>query len=557
MSVDPIDKSKKWQGALPNNRLSINDHYDMVIIGGGIQGATLAWEASRHKLSVLIVEAEDWGWGTSANNLKVIHGGIRYIQNLDIKRCIQSIREQSLLSHLAPNLINSLSCSIPAPRKILYNKYTYWLAFKFFELLKILVTPRAIEKVGGKTCIHKAEQYFSEQELGRDLMRQSFLQWQDAQVQSPERLVYSFIQSAQDFGAVCYNYVKATQIDPSNNKVFLVDQLSDGAQQSCTSDFLIDTTGPWHNDLNLINQPSVEKIYFAQGVNLYTPRKILGHTLGLQSQNDRENRLLYVTPWREGTLFGTWYFEDREHTNKITENKVSACLSDLNKAFPNANFQNKDISVIHSGLLPLKSGSTSGPYDSLSDKAIFNIHRNPSKSGMYASIVGVKYTTARHASSEFLQKYVLKKAYRSVFKDLPDVRLKYSASQVEQEQISASICSHYGSLETNTIRHLAENYGFAALLVVAQIETNSELAALIPGCDREIKAEISYCLESENVYTLSDLLIRRIGIGAVGMPTTETIDYSSRIMAEYFHWDRSTTEYHIEKIKSSYFPNSY
>lgn len=538
-----------------NNRLKLEKHYDMVIIGGGIQGATLAWDASRNNMSVLIVEAEDWGSGTSANNLKVIHGGIRYIQNLDIKRSIQSIREQSLLRHLAPNLIRPLSCSIPAPRKLLQNQYSYWLAFKFFDLLKILVTPRKIKNIVGRTRVHKAKEYFREDELGKDLMRKNFLEWQDAQVQSPERLVYNFIQSAQELGAVCYNYVRADRIDLKDNKVQLIDQLSDSTEQSCTSSFLIDATGPWHHKLNIINQTPTEKIQFTQGINLYTRRKILRHTMGFQTHIDGKKRLLYATPWRQGTLFGTWYFEASDQCNKITENILASCRSDLNKAFPNANLVAKDISIIHSGLLPLKAGRLSDPYESLHDKTILKIHKNQNKSKIFASIIGVKYTTARQASSELLQKHILKKVYRSVYKDIPSIRLKYSANKAEREQISATIRCQCETLESNTINHLVENYGLAALLIIDQIKNNSELAALIPGCDSEIKAEISYCLESEAVYTLADLLIRRIGIGAVGMPSTGTIDYSSKVMSEYFHWDESTTNYHITNFKSLYHTN--
>ena len=535
------------------NRLNINKHYDMVIIGGGIQGATLAWEASRNKLSVLIVEAQDWGSGTSANNLKVIHGGIRYIQKFDIKRCVQSIREQCLLKHLAPNLINPLSCSIPAPKKILHNKYSYWLAFKLFDILSLLVSPRNIETTKGSTRMHKAEDYFSEKELGEELMRQEFLEWQDAQVQNSERLVYSFIQSAQDLGALGFNYVKAVKIDIANNKVHLVDQLSGGPEQTCTGKYLIDTTGPWNNKLNLENSGPVEPIQFVQGINLFTPRKILGRTLGLQALVDGKNRFLYVAPWRTGTLFGTWYFQDEEQNNRVNASMLKSCLADINNVFPNVELAEKDISIVHSGHLPSKKGSTTDPYESLSERTNFKIHRDPSRSKMYASIVGVKYTTARHASSELLRKHILKKSYRPTFRDLPGVRLKYSANEEEQKKIGASIRSQYEGLNTATIVHLTGNYGFAALLIVAKIETNAELAEIIPGCDREIKAEITYCLESEAVYTLSDLLIRRTGIGAVGMPASQTIQYSSKVMAEYLSWEDTTTKSNIDEFKSLYY----
>lgn len=262
--------------------------------------------------------------------------------------------------------------------------------------------------------------------------------------------------------------------------------------------------------------------------------------------------MLYATPWRKGTLFGTWYFEDKDQSNKVSEDKLETCLSDLNKAFPNANLEKSDIALIHSGHLPLDAGPNSDPYRSLSDKTIFRVHNNKNSDRIFASIIGVKYTTARQASSELLQKHILKNTYRSVYEDILTVRLKYSADELERQEISNTIRSHHANLSKNTIDHLVYNYGYGALQIIKQIKRNSEFAELIPGCDNEIKAEIFYCLESEAVFTLADLLIRRIGIGAVGLPFDETITYCSKILSNHYQWDSATTQRQIDNFMALY-----
>ena len=122
----------------PNHKASdkiSNNKYDLIIVGGGIYGATLLWEATSRDLSAILVEKGDFCGGTSANSLKIIHGGLRYLQNLDIKRMRQSIAERKRLMKIAPHLVHPLAFVTPTYSDLSKSKSAFWLALKLNELV--------------------------------------------------------------------------------------------------------------------------------------------------------------------------------------------------------------------------------------------------------------------------------------------------------------------------------------------------------------------------------------------------------------------------------------
>ena len=114
---------------------NIKKEYDIIIIGGGIYGATLLWEATLNDLSTILIEKNDFCSATSANSLKIIHGGLRYLQNFDLKRIRESSRELQILMNILPNLIHALPCVIPTYPRLKRSKMAFRLALKLYNLI--------------------------------------------------------------------------------------------------------------------------------------------------------------------------------------------------------------------------------------------------------------------------------------------------------------------------------------------------------------------------------------------------------------------------------------
>lgn len=115
------------------NRL--RERYDLIIIGGGVYGAALVWEAALRGLSAILLEKDDFGSGTSANSLKVIHGGFRYLQDLDFSRVRESARERRALIRIAPHLVRPLACIIPTYKEVTRSKTALCVGVKLYDML--------------------------------------------------------------------------------------------------------------------------------------------------------------------------------------------------------------------------------------------------------------------------------------------------------------------------------------------------------------------------------------------------------------------------------------
>ena len=186
-----------------------NANYDLLIIGAGINGACAAWDATLRGLSVAIIDKGDFGAATSANSLKFIHGGLRYLQKADIQRTRMSIKERSILLRIAPNFIHPIPCLIPTYGHYKRGKEIMQLAFKIndffgFDRNSHIAPDKHIPngKVISKDECLKLFPHFNKNGLTGGAM------WYDCQVRNSERLTLSFLLSAANAGVDLCNYRK-------------------------------------------------------------------------------------------------------------------------------------------------------------------------------------------------------------------------------------------------------------------------------------------------------------------------------------------------------------
>ena len=211
-TIDATKTASRWGCQLTRNISSLKDQqFDVLIVGGGSFGACAAWEAVLRGYSVALIEANDFGSGTSANSFKFLHGGIRYLQHLDLRRLWSSCKERSAMLRVAPHLVKPLQIAMPTYGHGLRGKEFLGAGFLAYDALT-LGKNRGIGESGKR--IPPA------QLMGRNevLDRFGFVDptqltgaavFSDAQMYHPPRLVFSFVQSAISKGACAHNYVQA------------------------------------------------------------------------------------------------------------------------------------------------------------------------------------------------------------------------------------------------------------------------------------------------------------------------------------------------------------
>ena len=192
-----------------------------MVVGAGVYGAATAWDASLRGLSVALIDKADFGSGTSFNNLKTIHGGIRYLQHADFKRMRESVRERRNLMRIAPHLVHPLPFLVPTYRggfmksravmrmALVVNDLVSWDRNRLDDRQKHLPAGRAL---GRDECLQLAPGLESENLTGGVL-------WHDAQMHNSDRLTLSFVLSAAEEGAVVANFVEATNLIRARGRV--------------------------------------------------------------------------------------------------------------------------------------------------------------------------------------------------------------------------------------------------------------------------------------------------------------------------------------------------
>jgi len=388
--------------------------FDLCVVGGGIYGASLAWEATSRGLSVALVEKSDFASGTSANSLKIIHGGFRYLQSADFKRMRESIRERRNLMGIAPHLVHTLPVVIPLYQGDPWTmrKECLTMALAANDLIGFdrnrLSDPKKHIPRGHLLSRRETLELLpgiEEQGLNGGMV------FYDAQVYNSERLVLCYLRSAAAAGAEVSNYVAATGLLRQGDSAIGIkarDALSGGLIE-VRAHTVVNACGPWINRSleSARGQESFEAVPFSQAINLVTRPVFQKYAVGISSKarsqdqapvDQKDDGLFFIAPWRDRSLVGTRYipFNGDPDDFQVSEQEARNLLDNFNRALPSAGLQVKDVSFVHGGLVPT---SDTGLKEGRARHFQILDHRRDGLKGII-SVVGVKYTTARDVAEK-------------------------------------------------------------------------------------------------------------------------------------------------------------
>lgn len=537
--------------------------YDIVVIGGGIYGACVAWEATLRGLSVALMEKSDFGSATSANSLKIIHGGLRYVQHADFKRMRESIREQKTLMRIAPHLIHPLPVLVPAYGHGMRGKEVLSLALVVNDLIGFdrnrlgdpqKHTPRG-RLISRRECLRLLPS-IHEQGLTGGVI------FYDAQVYNSERLLLSFLRSAEKAGAHMANYVEVTGFPKDGDRVTGVEarDVLTGNRFNIQARTVVNTSGPWVNRiLGFLNghRPN-RRVLFAKAINLVTRPIFQTYAVGISGKNrchdadavmNKGARFLFITPWRGRSLIGTTYatYDGDPDDFKVTEEDIQNFLGEINQSCPSARLKRDEISFVHGGLVPISSVDRETGHVELAKHYQIHDHRHEGVKGLM-SVVGVKYTTARHVAEKVVDRVFElwgRKPPNSISAITP-----LHGGQIEQFEafLHAQIEKRPYGLGEEVTRPLVYNYGSAYPEVLQYADSHVDWCRMLPDHLAILRAEVLHAIHDEMARKLSDVIFRRTELGTAGHPGNEVLKACADIMGTEVGWSSARGQQELQEV---------
>ena len=386
-------------------KTSTSRTFDLVIIGGGIYGAMLTYEASCRGLRTLLVERDDYGEHTSFNSLRIIHGGFRYLQNLDIGRLMESVEERRFFLKTFPQLVKPLPCIMPLYGNGLRRPAVLRLALLAYDILSRNrnqgVAPN--RKISSGFVLNKAEtrEVFPYVDM-EGLIGGAI--WCDAIVRDSQRLIIEVLRLSTKYGATVLNYMEAVQLLMNQKKIvsgiIAIDRES-GESFEFKSDIVINACGPWCRDLAARfdrDEPTLFRSMLAWNV-LFDKKPFCEYGLAVAPKKPK-GRTYFLLPWKEKIFAGTGHAQWISNTKSPMPSlgEVEEFLDDLNMAVPALKIKKEDILRVFPGL---QSAKKEGGTDFAVRDVIIDHSDHGGPKGFY-SISGVKLTTARRVAEKML-----------------------------------------------------------------------------------------------------------------------------------------------------------
>lgn len=379
--------------------------YDLIIIGGGIYGAMLSLESSRRGLKSLLLERADFGGATSFNSLRILHGGLRYLQKLDLRRFWESVNERRWFLQTFPNLVEPLPCLMPLYGKGFKHPAILRMALSANDLLSWKrnqrVHPDRYLPAGKLISDEKTEAAFPAVEM--EGLKGSAV-WHDAFITDSQRLLIEILRWSCEYGATALNYMEAIQLLKINENVAGIAALDfeSGKSYEFKSKIVINASGPWCRSLAASfdkDEPKLFRSSIAWNILLNT-KPLSNHALAVMHRGNSRAQVYFLLPWKGKILAGTghapWHGSQDEPIPSV-EN-LNGFLANLNLAVPALQVSQNDIFYVFAGLLPVtKTGSVN-----LATREVIINHADQGGPRGLFSISGVKFTTSRLVAEKTL-----------------------------------------------------------------------------------------------------------------------------------------------------------
>ncbi len=529
--------------SVPANRLAGLDGaaLDAVVIGGGMAGAGVARDLALRGASVALFEKGDFASGTSSKSSKLIHGGLRYLELGDFKLVRESLREKKTLERLAPHLVRPLPFLVPiyrgAPRGLITVRIGMWL----YDLL----TP-------GKTTeryrvLRPVDTLTMEPSVRAEDLRGAGYYFDDLLLY-PERLCLENVLSAARHGARAFNYCEVEEFVHGRRGIegVKVRDLLSGQVQLVRAATIVNCAGPWVDRVRAmakVADRSPRVVRTTKGIHCLLPR-MTDRAVYLSA---RDERMIFVIPWREFSLVGTTDTDFEGDPDRLwaTREEVTYLLEEVAKVLPDKRATFDNVSYTYAGVRPLSFEPGASASKVSRDHKV--IPEGPD--GRFFSVTGTKLTCFRSLAEDVGNRVMGALGRRLASRT---AQLALDGTDEGVGKIEARVWMDVSEemaatgLSRGTLRTLVETYGRAYPRVL-------ELGRKLPdGFERlcpsnpEIVAQLHHALREELAVSLQDVLLRRTGIGQSRCQGLDCAESIAGRMAELGGWSKRRLDAELE-----------
>jgi glycerol-3-phosphate dehydrogenase len=526
--------------------------FDVVVIGGGIVGVATAWDAALRGLKVALIERGDFCQGTSAYSFRMVHGGIRYLQHLDIARIRESVRERRALLRIAPHLVEPLPIAIPTYGHGMQGKAALLAGMRLYEVAawgRNRGLRDAARQIPAGRVLSREETMRLFPFLEGSSLTGAGVFW-DAQIYNPPRLALAFVQSAVARGAVAANYVEAIRVLKRNGRVVGVD-----AKDTLTGDELtihgrvvVNAAGGWAPGLLAGTGAQLRPgVTFSRDACFIVRRSpIATHALALLAASrdpdavlSREGRHLFVAPWRQCTMVGVWHkvFEGDPNTVVVSEDEILAWIAEVNRACPALKLRIDEVACYNAGLTLFGDNKPGAAHLRYGHRSRVVDHAGGDQGGIEGLItaIGVRLTVARAVAER-----VLTLVGRTLGRSLPPCRTEITplaSGEVPDYQafMDQAVSRPKVPLPADVLRSLARNYGSHCGQVFELAARHPSLSERL-GDSHVIGAQVVHAVRTEMAQRLGDVVYRRTDLGTAEMPSVDSLRDCAAVMAGELNW---------------------
>ncbi len=439
--------------------------YDLLIIGGGITGAGAARDAASRGMSVALIEARDFASGTSSKSSKLIHGGIRYLENLEFKLVFEALNERTKLFEMAPHLVHPLRFMLPLYESSRVGMFKMGLGMWLYDALSLFQAPELHERLNAKKSMQRMPAMQANELLGSYVYSDAYM--------DDDRLVHETLRSANELGAHCVNYVQAEQaIFSKENKITAVECVDTVSKEKfqIKAKHVISSVGPWTDSLGAkIFKEWKSVLRPTKGIHLTLSKNRLPLTSAVVMAAEKSDRIVFGIPRHEMIIIGTTDTDFKGNPEDVatTAEDVEYLLKVVDSYFPGAKITSHDIIASYAGVRPLVKDDSSSEGKTSREHVIFNDERG------VTFVAGGKYTTYRLMAEQVVDQamHFFSFEERAKFKKTDTAKPLNEYTSIDAFQQASSLTHSWSQKFKRAlpeVQLLSERYGLEAEIILSK-----------------------------------------------------------------------------------------
>ncbi len=520
--------------------MAAEEAYDLVIVGGGINGAGIARDAASRGIQVLLLEMNDFASGTTSWSSRLIHGGLRYLEHGELGLVYESLQERSRLLRTARHLVKPIRINIPVYEGARRGMLLVRTGLFIYDLLSFG------NPLPSHNALNRREFLAGEPGVAADGLKGG-VRYYDAQVTFPERLVIENVLAAKAYGASLRNYARVTGMDIEGGKVRSLRYVDDGGEEHVVgARVVVNAAGPWVDDvLATANKPMPELMGGTKGSHI-----VVGPFEGAPKdafyvEAYIDARPFFIIPWNGQYLIGTTDHRYRGDPAdaRPSEPEIDYLLSECNRVFPRARLMRGDIHYAYAGVRPLPAQGKK-PEGAITRRHIIRNHQRNALGLL--TVIGGKLTTYRSLAEQVTNRVVKMLGVRAKACVTREMFLPGALGKTAAEKMLDEV----GTVSEAGRARLLAVYGGRTRRVLDLAMDDPRLAATLDGEGTVLAAEVALAVRYEFARHLTDVVHRRTMIGLSPDQGEPLIEPLADVAAAELGWDAATRAREIEALRA-------